>query len=500
MIDLPALSAAIGILSSDAGPWMWVVPGLLLGLAAGAVPGCGAGIAMAIVLPFTYRMEFLEAIIFLTSIYTGGGFGSAIPAILINVPGGPSAVATAFDGHPMARKGQHNEALGLALSASAIATLVSYFVLLLFVQPMSTAVLALGPTEFLFVILWGITLIGALAGRSMGRGLVAGLIGILLGTIGISVLGDMRGTMGSVYLMDGIPAIPAMIALFAAREVLKPIDSTHLVDNSALRTLEFSKIIAGMVAVTRYPGPLIRGGIIGAVIGALPGVGAAIANLISYSETRRASPHPEVFGTGAPEGVVAAESANSSSEGGSMTTLLALGIPAGGATAIILGAFGIHNVTGGPRFFSEHKDIVYAIILSNMIQAVVLGLLGILVLRVVSMVVHVPTRFLMPAIVVAAVFGAYTITGSIVGPAAFAVFLAVGWIMYLYDFPVAAMVVGMLLGTGLEEEALRTWQLSGGDPAYLLERPVALVIAFLLIASMVAPALARRRKRASAAA
>lgn len=482
----------MSLLSSGMGPWIWVVPGLLLGLVAGSVPGFGAGIAMAIVLPFTYRMDFLEAIIFLTSIFTGGGFGSAIPAILINVPGGPSAVATAFDGNPMTRKGLHNQALGIALGASVFGTLGSYVLLLLFVEPMSSAVLLLGPAEFLFVILWGVTMIGTLSGGSVAHGLIAGLTGILIGTVGISVLGDMRGTMGSIYLMDGVPAIPAMIALFAAREVLKPAPTAHLVGNPALRALKTSAIIEGIGSIFRHPGTLFRGSAIGAVIGMLPGVGSSIANLISYSEAKRASADPEAFGSGAPEGVIAAESANSSSEGGSMTTLLALGIPGGGATAIILGAFGIHNVTGGPRFFNDHKDIVYAIIMSNMVQALVLGILGIVVLRIVSTVIYIPTRFLMPAIIVAAVFGSYTITGSMIGPYTFAVFLAIGWVMHLYRFPVAAMVVGMLLGSGLEQEALRTWQLSGGDPTYILERPLALALALLLVTSLAMPAIKRK--------
>ncbi len=198
MIDLPALQSALGMLFSSASPWLVVVPGIVIGLVFGAIPGLQISMAMAIFLPMTLYMDFMEAMLFLTAIFTGGSFGGSIPAILMNIPGTSSAIATAFDGYPMARKGEHNLALGVALGASCIGVIVGYSILLLLIGPISEIVLKVGPAEMSVVILWGITLIGSLSSGSLLKGVISGLIGLLVGTIGYSEAGVARGTMGSI--------------------------------------------------------------------------------------------------------------------------------------------------------------------------------------------------------------------------------------------------------------------------------------------------------------
>jgi len=211
------------------------------------------------------------------------------------------------------------------------------------------------------------------------------------------------------------------------------------------------------------------------------------------TSARRTEPHPERFGTGDPRGVIAAEAANSSSEGGSMATLLALGIPGGGATAIMLGAFAMHNITGGPRFIAENKPLVYAIIFSNLVQSLALMVVGIAFIYLAGTIVKTPVRVLVPSIFAVSLFGCYAITGNIAGPVAFFVFTLIGWQMQRYDYPVAATVVGLLLAHLVEGEALRTFQMSGGDPAFLLERPIALALFALLVLSLLWPMVARWR-------
>ena len=369
MLDFPALGAGLSLLFSSFSPWMVVIPGILIGLTFGAIPGLQISMAMAIFLPMTLYMDFMQAMLFLTSIFTGGGFGGSIPAILMNIPGTSSAISTAFDGYPMSRKGQHNTALGIALGASCFGVLIGYSALLLLIRPVSELVLKMGPAEMSAVILWGILLIASLSGKQLLKGAIAGLTGLMLGTIGYSEAGVPRGTLGSDFLLDGIPVIPAMMGMFAASELFRAVNSQYLVADAAARKVSVGQIFAGFRKALSYPWIILRGSLIGIFVGAVPGVGSSVANLLSYIETRRGDRDPESFGLGNPAGVVASESANSTSEAGSMATLLALGIPGGGATAVMLAAFTMHNITGGPQFIREQTDIVYAIILANLAQA-----------------------------------------------------------------------------------------------------------------------------------
>jgi putative tricarboxylic transport membrane protein len=495
IIDIGATQSALGILSSSWSAWVWVIPGLLVGLFFGAMPGISITMAMAICLPMTLYMDFLPAVIFLTSIYTGAGFGGAVPAILINIPGTSAAVATTFDGYPMARQGRHNEALGAGLLASVVGTLASYVLLYLTIVPMAEIVLKMGPLEMLVVAVWGMMLIGSLTGDSMARGLLAGAFGVLLGTIGMNTAGYIRGTMGIPWLLDGVSPIPAMMGLLAASQLFGLIGTRFLVEDEAGRNISLAKIMRGVRFALGYPGVILRGSVIGIVIGAAPGVGASVANLLAYAETKRTSPDPESFGKGNPKGVVASESANSSSEGGSMATLFALGIPGGSATAILLAAFAMHNIVGGPQFISEQMNVVYAIIISNFAQALLLFPVGIAFVYCSAYIVRVPMRFLIPVVLVVATFGSYAIDGNSSGPITLWVFSIIGWAMVRYEYPVAATVVGLLLGRLLENNAVNTYQISGGDPSYILERPAAVAVLVLMALSFGATAWSQHKRQ-----
>ncbi|HCR99068.1 MULTISPECIES: tripartite tricarboxylate transporter permease [Halomonas] len=500
MIDQFALSQAFSHLFTDLSPWLWVIPGLLIGLVFGSIPGLQISMAMAVFLPVTFGMDFLQAMLFLTAIFTGGAYGGGVTAILMNIPGSSSSIATAFDGYPMARKGQHNEALGLGLCASVVGAFVGYSLLMLLINPLAAFVLKIGPLEMVVVVLWGLTLIATLNDSSMAKGLLAGFLGLMLSQIGMSTTGIMRTTIGNPYLLDGIPVVPAMIGIFAASELLRLRGSSFLVQNEAQRNISFALILKGVGQTFRHPGILLRGSLIGAVIGAIPGVGSSVANLVSYGEAKRTSKTPEAFGQGAPEGVVAAESANSSSEGGSMTALLALGIPGGAATAVLLAAFSFHNIIGGPSFIRDQTDIVYSIILGNLGQVVLLAFLGLLSLRLLGMVVRVPLAYLVPSVLAMCAWGGYGITGTIAGPLTVAAFAGLGWLMRQNNYPVAATVIGLLLGRMMEGEVVRTLQVSGGRPfEYMMERPIALALFIIMLLVLIgAPALkAFRSRRAS---
>jgi putative tricarboxylic transport membrane protein len=487
MLDVNALSSALISLASDPQIWVMMVAGLFIGLIAGSIAGVSTTMAMAICLPLTLYMEFMPAIMFLTAIFTGGGFGGAVTSILMGIPGTTSAVATTFDGYPMTRKGQHNEALGLALAASVIGVLIGYAVLLLIVAPLGRWVIRLGPAEMLMVALWGMTMIAMLGGKSLSRGIIAGALGLLLGTVGMSTSGYIRGTNDIPFLLDGIPAIPAMMGLFAASQLFTLIGAGFLIEDKTARRADYRKVLSGFRSVFRHPWEQIRGTLIGVFVGAIPGVGSSVGNLISYAQAKRAAKNPETFGTGDPRGVIAAESANSSSEGGSMVTMLALGLPGGGGTAILLAAFAIHNVPGGPGFINRNIDVVYTIVVGNFIQAILLIFAGLAFLTVAGNMVRVPLTWLIPSVLVLAVFGAFAVTGDASGPMTLFVFAAIGWLMKRYDYPIAACVVGLLIGRMVESELIRTYQISGGELSFLLTRPVAMAFAILLVLSLLQP-------------
>ncbi len=494
MLDMPALWGALHIIGSSHESWLWIVPGLIVGLVFSAVPGVTISMAMAIVLPLSLYMDFFPSIVFLTSVYTGGVFGGSVPAILMNIPGSPSSFATTFDGYPMTLQGKHNEALGHALFASTLCCILGYVFLLLVIQPIAMVVLKVGPLEMLLVAIWGLILLGSLGSQYVTRGLLAAAFGLLLGTVGMNTAGYMRGTMGLPMLMNGISPIPAMIGLLAAGQLLQLATKDYIVEAEGSRSVSLRRILVGCVTTLRYPGVLLRGTAIGIVLGLVPGVGSAIANLISYAETKRAARDGHTFGTGNPKGVIGAEAAVASGEGGSMATMLALGIPGHGAVAVLLAAFTMHNVVAGPSLIRQHKDMVYAIILNNMIQAVALLGVGVLFIYAASNVVRVRSRFILPVILVISVMGTFSIDGTIAGPITLVVFALIGSLMIRYKYPVSATVVGLLLGRIMETESVLSFQVSGGKLAYLLQRPGALVILAILILSTARTVWSKRRQ------
>ncbi len=494
MFDMNAILASFDLMANSAGSWGWIIPGLIIGLIFGAIPGVTISMAMVIVLPMSLYMDFFSAIVFLTSVYTGAGFGCSVPAILMNIPGSPTSYATTFDGYAMAKKGEHNEALGYALFASTLCGLAGYVVLLLVVEPLANIVLRIGPFEMFAVAIWGMMLLGSLGTRYVSRGFLAAAGGVLLGTVGMNTAGYMRGTFGSPELLNGIAPVPAMIGLLAASQLLNLVNKDYILDAEAAREVSLKRILLGCWRTFRYPGVMLRGSIIGIIIGAVPGVGSSIGNLIAYAETKRTSKDSATFGKGNPKGVVASESAVASAEGGSMATMLALGIPGGGATAILLAAFLMHNIVPGPSFIQNEKPMVYAIIFNNMVQAVLLLGVGIGFIYVACNVVKVRTRYVLPAILVIAVLGTYAVEGSIGGPITLFVFAVLGFVLVRFEYPVAAVVVGILLGRMLETELLRSNQLAGGDPLYILNRPAALAIIALMLFSLLMTALSKKKQ------
>ena len=494
MLDMSSLVAALHLIVASADSWIWIIPGLIVGLSFSAVPGVSISMAMAIVLPLSVYMSFIPAIVFLTSVYTGGVFGGSVPAILMNIPGSPSSYATTFDGYPMTLQGRHNEALGYALFSSTFCCMLGYLFLLFMIEPMASVVIKIGPLEMFAVAVWGLMLLGSLGSEYVTRGLLAAAFGILLGTIGMNTAGYLRGTFGIPYLLDGISPIPAMIGLLAAGQLLTLVTKDYIVDAGGTRSVSLRRILSGCWGTFRYPGVLVRGTCIGIVMGVIPGVGSAVANLISYAETKRAAKDSATFGHGNPKGVIGSEAAVASGEGGSMATMLTLGIPGHGAVAVLLAAFMMHNVVAGPSLIRQHKPIVYAVILNNILESIVLLGVGLGFIYVASNVVRVRTRYIVPVVFILAIMGTYSMDGTTTGPITLFVFTLIGAVMVRYKYPVAATVVGLLLGRMLETQAIMSYELSGGSPAYILQRPGAIAIFAVMALSLGASAWTRHRR------
>jgi len=259
MFDNDTIHGSLEFLTGSWTPWLVVIPGLIAGLVGGAIPGLSGVMVLALLLPLTIHMDLFTALMFMTAMFTGAGFGSSIPSILMGLPGSSSAVAATFDGFPMTKQGQHNEALGLSLMASVVAMIGSYVLLFLVIGVLADAVLKLGPLENLMIVLWGLTMIASVSGNSVRKGLMAGALGILMGTLGTSLLGHYRGTLGFEALQDGLAPIPALMGLLACGGLYDIMNQKFIVEDKTNRVVSFTRIINGMKQAFLYPIVLLRG-------------------------------------------------------------------------------------------------------------------------------------------------------------------------------------------------------------------------------------------------
>lgn len=471
---------------------IYMIVGLFAGVLFGAIPGLNAGIGIALMLPVTYGMDPLTALVFLTSIYTGGVFGGAITAILINAPGAPSAVATTFDGYPLTLQGKANEALGLSLASSAAGGLLGMIFLLVIIQPLAAFALRFGPAETFLLVVFALTSIASLSESSFVKGIAAGLFGLLLGTIGFSASGSLRFTFGSIYLIDGMPIIPALIGFLALSELLSRLELKDVKLPSAGR-LNFGKMLKGMLMAPRRFVAIFRSSVIGIFIGAIPGVGGTVGSLISYETARRTSRHPERFGQGEPDGVVSAEAANNASEGGAMATMLALGIPGGAATAILIGALTIQGIVPGPRLIYEHQDVIYALLAAEILEQILLLFVGFGVAALFIRVIYIPYAILVPLVIAMCYVGAFSVRNAPFDAALLIACGVLGWLMKREGYPVVAVVIGLMLGATADAELIRIFQLYDGFSVFF-SSPISLGLIVLTVLSLAAPAISTIRR------
>lgn len=458
--------------------------GVAIGITIGALPGLTATMGVALLVPLTFGRPPLESLAMLLGLFCGAMYGGSIAAILVRTPGTPAAAATVLEGYPLAQQGQAGRALSMALFASFCGGM-SGALIMTFMSPLiSTVALEFSTVEYFALAVFGLSVIVSISGNSIIKGLMAGLFGLLLSTIGADAIsGYPRFIFGQMDLFEGPPFIPTLIGLFAVSEVLanvqviKPIERLKTVVDRFLPSWADIKISAVAIA---------RGSLLGTFIGSVPGAGGDIAAFVSYGETKRTSKHPEKFGTGRIEGVAASECANNACSGGAMIPLLSLGVPGDAVTAVLLGAFVLQGLQPGPLLYKEHIDVVYNVFASLIVANFALLIIGALGIRLFAKVIMVKRAILMPAILVLSIIGAYAMRGDTFDVYVMLSFGVVGYFMQKQGFPLSPILLALILGPMAEANLRRSLVISGGDFSIIFSRPIAVGLLILAAASLIA--------------
>lgn len=456
--------------------------GVVVGVVVGAIPGMTVTMGVALTLPFTFAMHPVTGILLLLGVYKGGLYGGSITAILINTPGTPPAACTALDGFPLAQKGQARKALDMALYASCFADFMSNLSLILLVGWLAAFALRFGPPEFFTLIVFSLTIIAGVSGDHLAKGLVAACLGLILATIGLDIIyGTDRFVFGEVELMAGLNFIPVLIGLFALPVI---IDYYAVAVRTHIESTPLSREHATFADFRRCFKSILRGSIIGVILGAIPGIGGAPSAFLSYSEAKRTSKNPENFGKGELEGVAAAEAGNNGVAGATLIPLLALGIPGDIITAVILGAFMIHGLRPGPLLFQQNIDIVYALFMGIMLSSAYLFIVGKLSIRLISRIAEIPNSLLFPAVLVLCVFGAYAVNNNMFDVLVMMMMGIVGYIMLRNKIPAAPFLIAFVLGPLLEDSFRQSLLLSEGSLSIFVRNEICIIFWILTVLSV----------------
>lgn len=437
--------------------------GVFMGTIIGVLPGIGPSAGIALLIPITYGMNPTSALIMMAGIYYGAKYGGSTTAILIRTPGEAASVMTSIDGYEMAKKGRAGAALAVSAIGSFIAGTIGVIGLTLFAVPLTSMALKFGPAEYFTLMLFAMTAVSTLTGKSPAKGVIATILGLMISTIGIDLQsGQARFTMDIPEFQDGVGFVVVVVGLFAMAEVLRGLEGIFRGTSAEAMKIK-GKLWLTREEWRRSIGPIWRGGIIGFVIGVLPGAGGTIASIMSYTAEKRMSKHPEEFGHGAIEGVAGPEAANNSDTAGALVPLLTLGIPGGGATAVMLGAFIMYGVQPGPLLFQNRPDLVWGLINSMYIGNVMLVILNLPLIGLFVRLLYIPQGILYPMIVAISAIGAYAINGSVVDLWLILLFGIIGYVFDKVDIPVAPLVLSLVLGGMMEQSFRQAMTISGGD-------------------------------------
>ncbi|HYC48168.1 MAG TPA: tripartite tricarboxylate transporter permease [Burkholderiales bacterium] len=468
--------------------------GVFLGTIVGVLPGIGPSASMALLIPVTFGMNPTSALIMMAGIYYGTKYGGSTTSILIRTPGEAASVMTSIDGYEMAKNGRAGAALAVSAIGSFIAGTIGVIALTLFAIPLTSMALKFGPAEYFTLMLFAMTAVASLAGSSPGKGMLSAILGLMIATIGIDLQsGQPRYTMGVPEFQDGVGFVVVVVGLFAVAEVFRGMEQIH--HGTAPQMIK----IKGKLWLTREEwqrsiGPIWRGGIIGFIIGVLPGAGGTIASILAYTTEKRLSKHPQEFGHGAIEGVAGPEAANNSDTAGAMVPLLTLGVPGGGATAVLLGAFIMYGIQPGPLLFQNRPDLVWGLIDSMYVGNVMLLILNLPLIGIFVRLLYIPTGILYPLIIAISVIGAYAINGSMMDLYLILFFGVLGYLFEKVDIPVAPLVLSLVLGGIMEQSFRQAMTISGGNPKIFVGSAITITLVVLSVISIATPFILSRFK------
>lgn len=495
---LAQMAAALWQVALDPYAWFYTAVGVFIGIVFGALPGLTSVMGIALLLPITFSMDPVLALSMLIGVYVGGMAGGAIPAILLNIPGTPSAAATVLDGYPMAKKGEAAQALGWAVIASVFGGLVSWLALALVAPQLARFAVRFGPPEYAALALFGLTIIAGVSGGNILKGVLAGMFGLALSFVGIDpITGHLRFTFQSVHLMGGIRLLPVLIGVFAIPEIVAGLSASR---PSKTPAIDLKNLFPGGTQLIAQIRTLIRSSLIGVFVGMIPAVGSNVASFLSYFQAQRASKHPERFGQGVAEGVIAAEAANNGVSGGALIPMFTLGIPGDSITAVLLGGLMIHGLQPGPNLFRETPDVLYRIFGAFFFANILMGVIQYFGIRAFIQMLRIPHHYLGPMLLILAIVGSYSLNNSWFDVWVMVVAGIFGYFLFLSGFPAAPVVLGLVLGPILESQIRRSLIISGGDWSVFVTRPLSLIVILLSLLSLFGPALSATWKKRRGAA
>jgi putative tricarboxylic transport membrane protein len=469
--------------------------GILAGLIGGAIPGITITMTVILVLPFTFGMDPLQGIATMVGVYVGGESGGLVSASLLGIPGTPSAIATTFDGHPMAKKGEPGRAVWTGIWASLLGGLLAGIPLVIGATQLARLALNFGPWEYFSLFILTLSVVGALTEGSIIKGLLSGAVGLLITTIGTDPLMSIpRFTFGLDFLQTGFAFLPILIGLFAFSQLMQDLETrggkveVHSPTKFNL-SVSHLRVIKDILS---QPFNLIWSTLVGLWIGILPAVGGSAANILAYDQAKKFSKHPEKFGTGISDGIIAAESSNNANIGGSLITMMAFGIPGDAVTAVMLGALIIHGIQPGPLFVTSNVKVAYGMLAAYFIAHLVTVAIEAICLRLFIRVITVPLHTLVPVVLVFCVVGSYALNNIMENVYTFLIFGILGYFMVKTGFPLAPMVLGVILGDQIEINLIRAI-MTDSNPSLFLTRPISGTLLVLAILSFILAIYQERR-------
>lgn len=471
--------------------------GVLIGTVVGMLPGIGPINAIAILIPLTFAAGIspASALILLAGIYYGSQYGNSISTILLNVPGTASAVVTALDGYAMTKQGRGGPALAMAAIASFVGGTISIFGLVLLAPLLAEWAVRFGPAEYFALMVFAVSALSSLAGHSMPKALVATAIGLLLATVGLDPLsGIPRFTFGQLKLLDGMDFVVVTIGLFAMSEVFQVLEDTERGQEVAAK---FGRVMVSVEELLSSSWTMLRGSVIGFLVGVLPGAGGTIASFVAYTTEQRLLGRRSTFGRGDIRGVAAPEAANNAAANGAMIPLLTLGVPGSGTTAVLLGALLAMNVTPGPLLIEKNPELFWGLAASMYIGNTILLLLNLPLVGVFVRILRVPGWLLFPGVVALSFVAVYAVNSSAFDLVLMTGFGVVGYVMRKTGFPLAPVILGLVLGPLMEKNLRRALILSGGEWHVLVSSPLAVALWVLALISLMVPFILRAHEQRS---